>query len=128
MSGGDVALVDRPWGANRVRGLIEGSFEREVAPGYWVEVESDGYFGLRSGADMRPELVLDCVQLDEAVGRIEDPVVRCAVRLTMLGERPEVVGSVLRDRRQRPGSVLVAEGVRRVLRFERARYEGRRES
>jgi hypothetical protein len=116
--------AEKRWGYDKVEGLV-----RRVEKGYIpltgeaTYEEGDGWYGLRCKAydTGNPELLLDAIQLEMAVDQIQDLPVKAAVILSMYGWNEENIGYCLRDRKRRPGSRLVEDGIRAITRYERQR-------
>ena len=113
---------DRPWSGQYIESLIRRvNFGTDPINGEeWYE-DGDGWYGMKCRAydSGNPELLLDAIQLEQAVDSIQDMAVKVATILAMHGFDERDIGALIRDPRHRPGVRLVDDGIRIVRRFER---------
>lgn len=110
--GMDLEFVDRPWHPLRVRALIKGySVLDDVAGDGFRDLQRTSWYQMRTAAydSGRPEAVLDSIQLEQMVERIEDVKVRAAVVLALHQWDGPSIGAALGG--SRTGSQLLMAGI-----------------
>ena len=122
MATNDTALYDKPWSRRKIEGLIKGcDWVQSPATGEWHSIEGDGWYGMKvKGYDSgNPDGILDCIQLEMAVGNISDRHEQAAVILRMFGWDEQDIGATLSSRRT--GRALVEGGITAIKQYERSK-------
>lgn len=76
----------------------------------------------------KPELLIDCIQLEDAISRIPEPRVRAAMILACFGHlfADHDIGALLGGRgKHETGTALIERGIKWVARHEHNRAEDR---
>lgn len=113
----ELYIGDFPFNRRKIEGMVkQWNHARLALTGEWVSEDGDGWYGMRCRAydTGNPEAILDCIQLEGLVDRIEDPHVRAAVILRMFMFDEQDIGSLLNSRRT--GRDLVETGIRLMTR------------
>lgn len=119
---GDFQHENRVWSRQRIEGMVKAwDFAYLPMTDEWHAQDGDGWYGMRTKAydTGDPEMILDCIQLEDAIDALEDQHVKAALILRMFGWDEQDIGAVLSSRR--PGRSLVEHGISMVKRHERAR-------
>lgn len=118
----DWEMFDTPWSRYKIEELVkQWDFSYLPLTGEWIAQDGDGWYGLRTKAydTGDPEMILDCIQLEQAIDAIDDQHMKAAIILKMFGWDDQDIGAVLSSRR--PGTQLVEAGISAVRRHERDR-------
>lgn len=122
---GDFEHENRPWTRYRIEGMVKG-WEYSYLPltGEWIAQDGDGWYGMRTNAydSGDPEMILDCIQLEQAVDSIDDQHIKAALILRMFGWDEQDIGAVLSSRRT--GKSLVEHGISMAAKHEREKIDG----
>lgn len=116
-------MNDRPWSRRKVSDLIHGAHVEEDRHGRHFLVEGFSAFEARCKAYDTgvPDVAFDAFQLENSIDQITDLPVKAAVTLRLMGWDPLDIAAVLHDRKHRPATTLLEQGMDRVLRTERLR-------
>ena len=117
----DLEFADKVWSKGKIRSLVFGTSIPDVNSWDGYADKHDSYYCLRRKAyDLgKPELVLDCIQLEDSIGRIDDDEVQAALILKLNGWAEERIGAVLKCRRT--GRQLLDRGVHLIRSQEHMR-------
>lgn len=100
----ELAKADKTWGPGKVRSVLNG----------WRRVRT---LATDRG---KPELMLDCIQLEQAVKLLTDETAKAALVMVMGGASENAVDEALGSRK-RPGFRLIRDGIHGVVEIERRR-------
>jgi hypothetical protein len=122
----EVRIRDKPWTRAKIEGLVRGiDYAFEPMTGTLSAVDGDGWYGLKYHCldGGKPDDLLDCIQLEQAVAAIKNPKIQLAVKLRMLMYSEEVIGKMCKS--YLPGRVLVDQGIREIHQHELSRLQER---
>lgn len=125
MSAKDYSAYDKVWSRQKVEGMVkQWDFAYIPATMEYLAQDGDGWYGMRTKAydTGDPEMILDCIQLEQAVDSLDDQHMKAALILRMFGWDEQDIGAVLSSRRT--GRSLVEAGISAVKRHEKERKNG----
>lgn len=118
----DIEFLDVPWGRRKVEELVKAwNYAYLPMTDEWFAEDGDGWYGMRTKAydSGDPEMILDCIQLEQAIDALDDEHVKAALILRMFGWDEGTIGAVLSSRRT--GRSLVEHGISQVKKYEQDR-------
>jgi hypothetical protein len=116
---------DVVWGENKMYDLLDGAHIEDLGDGVLRLIEARGLSWYEQRCRMfdtgDPLVGLDSIQFDMAVDRLMDLPAKAAIQLRALGWDSADIGATIRDRRRRTGAMLVEDGVKQLIQYEKRR-------